>query len=35
MDNILILEGSWVGDRTDRAYRDLGWYDLAKNTVLK
>lgn len=35
MDNILILEGSWVGDRTDRAYRDLGWYDLAKKYGVK
>lgn len=28
--NIVIIEGSWVGDRTDAAYRVCGFYALAK-----
>ncbi|NLJ94196.1 MAG: DUF362 domain-containing protein [Clostridiaceae bacterium] len=29
-DNIIILEGSWVGDSTKAAYRDLGWQEMAE-----
>ena len=29
-NNITIIEGSWVGDRTDAAYRICGFYALAK-----
>ena len=28
--NIVIIEGSWVGDRTDAAYRICGFYAMAK-----
>lgn len=28
--NIAIIEGSWVGDRTQYAYKVCGYYDLAK-----
>lgn len=31
---IKIIEGSWVGDRTDRAYKVCGYYDLAKKYSL-
>lgn len=30
--NIVILEGSWVGDRTERAFRDCGFVELARRT---
>ncbi len=28
--NISILEGSWVGDRTERAFKVCGYFDIAK-----
>lgn len=28
--NIKIMEGSWVGERTDRAFKICGYYDLSK-----
>jgi len=29
-DNLVILEGSWVGDQTSRAFRTCGYEDLAR-----
>ncbi len=33
-NNIIILEGSWVGDKTSRAFRICGYEKIAKNTIL-
>ena len=31
LDNIIILEGSWVGDRTDRAFKVCGYEKISKD----
>jgi uncharacterized protein (DUF362 family) len=33
--NIVILEGSWVGDKTDRAFNICGYNDIAKKHGIK
>ena len=35
VSNIKIIEGSWVGDSTDRAYKICGYYDLANKYKLE
>lgn len=32
-DTISILEGSWVGDRTEQAFNACGYSNISKNTL--
>ena len=34
-DNLVILESSWIGDSTNRAFKVCGYQDISKNTMFR